>query len=384
MTENEKRIVTLLSKQGPLSKKELSEQGQISWATVVKIISRFEQSGILHHVGTDAQPETTGKDPLVYALSDRNPIAVGIDVSYAMTHIILTNLKHNILAQDTYETPTNPDKTQFRTFLATIFSQFAEKVLSPGDSLAGVGIGIPRWLVTHTTNIFSELSEELTDQLQTNVCVENCIRSYTLYQKWIGEAFSLNDFILLEIRDGVGTGIVYQGNLFRGTHGGAGALSHLTILEDGKPCRCGKRGCLETLLNQDILYQNYVKNVQKKDPNSLTSPSEAEIHRGLGDLFSLTQQGHREASAIVQEAARYIGMGIATLLLILDIPHVIIAADFGPDGMVIVPHIEQEVNRRIVPDIEYSVVYYPHEWPGFAQGAPLLIFKDYFTEIPSV
>ena len=381
MTENEKRIVTLLSGHCPLSKRELAERGQISWATVVKIIARFEKSGILYHVGIDAQPETTGKNPVVYALSDRNPMAIGIDVSYATTHVILANLKHDILAQDTYPTPKNPDKTQFRTFLATIFSQFAAKVLSPEDSLAGVGIGIPRWLVNDEIRIFHDLTQELTAQLQTNVCVENSNHSYTMYQKWIGNASALNDFIVLAIRDGIGTGIFYQGNFFRGTHGLAGGLSHLTIAENGAPCRCGKRGCLETFINQDILFQKYVANVLKPPTTSRSSETETAINTGVEHLFSLAKQGQKDAVAIVREAARYIGMGIAALLLILNIPQVIIAADFGPDGAMIIPLLKPEINSRITADIEYSVVYYPLEWRGFAQGAPLLILKEYLTDV---
>ncbi len=383
MTENEKRILTLLCREGPLTKRELAEKGEMGWSTAVKFVMRLEQEGILCCAGTGKQPEISGNNPLLYALADRKPLAIGIDVSYSTTHIILTNLKNKILAQETYATPQNPDKNQCRDFLADAYFQFAAHVLSEQDTLEGIGISMPRWLVTHTTNIFAELTEELTNQLQIRVCVENCIWSYTRYQKWFGNAFSLNDFILLEIRDGVGTGIVYRGELFRGTHGLAGALSHLTIIDDGKPCRCGKRGCLETLINQDILYQSYLKDIRQQDINSLPSPSEIDIHRGLEELFSLAQQNHAEASAIVRKAARYIGRGIAALLLILDIPNVIIAADFGPDGAIILPYVEQEVRSRLTSDLEYSGVYSPLGWGGFARGAPLLILDENFTTIPN-
>ena len=384
MTENEKCVVTLLSRQGPLSKRELAEKGKISWATVIKIVSRFEQAGILRHGGIGSQPGTTGKDPVVYDLSDRAPLAIGIDVSYSMTHIILTNLKNEVLAQDSYKTPKTPNKAQCKDFLITIFSQFSKDALTEDDSLSGVGIGIPRWLVKHERPVFAELTHELSAKLQTAVSVENSIWSYTLYEKWIGKAFSLNNFILVALRDGVGTGIFYEGNLFRGFHGGAGGLSHLTVIEDGEPCRCGKKGCLETLINQDILYQHYIKKVLNNDPAHLPTPSETEMHHGLAKLFSLAKQGHSEALAAIHDAARYIGIGLAALLLILDIPHIFIAADFGPDGAVILPHIEQEIDRRITSDIDYSLMYHPLEWPGFAQGAPLLIFKEYFTEIDQI
>ena len=71
--------------------------------------------------------------------------------------------------------------------------------------------------------------------------VTRCIKN------WAGKAFSLDDFILIAIRNGIGAGIFYQGELLRGTHGMAGELSHLTVVEQGQACRCGRQGCLETV-----------------------------------------------------------------------------------------------------------------------------------------
>ena len=380
MTENEKRILTLLCREGPLTKRELAERGEMGWSTAVKFVTRLEQEGIVHCIGTEEQPEISGNNPLLYALAERKPLAIGIDVSYATTHVVLVNLKSEILAHEIHATPKNTDKKQFKEFLIKIYSDFAEKVLSDEDILEGLGISMPRWLIGHTTNIFTELNEELSGQLQIPVAVENCIWGYTRYQKWVGSAFSLNDFILLEIRDGVGTGIFYRGELFKGAHGLAGALSHLTIVENGEPCRCGKQGCLETLINQDILYKNYVECVRQQALDVL--PSEKDIHYGLAELFSLAQQGHKAASGIVREAACHIGKGIAALLLILDIPHVIIAGDFGPAGTVILPYIEQEVRSRLTPDLEYVGRYSSLEWTVLAKGAPLLILDKFLTHIP--
>lgn len=381
MTENERRIVTLLSKFGPLSKKELMRRGGMSWATVVKIIARFDELGMVRFSGTEPQATTTGIDPALYELTDRKPLAVGIDVDYSSTHIILSNLKHDILAQRTYTTPKSPDKGRLQEFLASIFAEFTENALTPQDELAGVGIGFPRWLVKNGLDTFSSLSYELSEQLQVPVRVENCIRSYTLYHKWLGKAFEFKDFVALDIRDGVGTGIFYQGQLFRGANGVAGGLSHITVEENGTLCRCGKHGCLENQISWDVLYHKYISQIQQQSSDLQKSPSDAEMHQGVSQLFSLANQGHPEAVSIVHEAARYIGMGLATLLMIMDIPHIIIGADFGAEGHVIIPLIEQEIQRRVTPDIAYSVIYSPLEWKNFAQGAPLLIFADYFTDV---
>jgi predicted NBD/HSP70 family sugar kinase len=381
MTENEKRILTLLSKEGSLSKKELAQKGGMGWATVVKMVSRLEEAGIIHCVGTDSQPETSGKNPAVYELTGEKPLAIGIDVSYSETNIILTNLKNTILEQYTCKTPQLPDEPQLKEFLVSRYSEFTAHVLPKRDCLAGIGIGIPRWLVKNGVKTFSSLAAELEIQLQTQVRIEECTaRNYAMFKKWVGDAFPLNDFILMTIRNGVGAGVFYQGHLVRGTHGMAGELGHLSIVDYGNLCRCGKYGCLETLVNQDILYRDYVKRIRNEEyPSPPPLTDSTEIHEGLTDLFSLAQQGHREASGIIEEAATHIGMGVAALLMVLDIPNVIITGHFGLNGTAMIPYIKREVSRRIISGIDYSVEYYPLDRLGFAYGAALLILNDYFT-----
>jgi glucokinase len=205
-----------------------------------------------------------------------------------------------------------------------------------------------------------------------------------MYKKWVGSAFLLNDFILMTIRNGIGTGIFYQGDLVRGTHGMAGELGHLTLEQTNTLCRCGKYGCLETFVNQDILYREYIENIRHEPyAPSLVLSDSALIHQGLSELFSLAQQGHQAATSIIVNAARHIGMSIAALLMVLDIPNVLITGNFGPDGSVMIPYIRQEIDSRIISAIEYTIDYYPLEQLGFAYGAALLILQDYFTEIPT-
>ncbi len=381
MTENEKRVLTLLSKHGPLSKKDISKQGKISWATVVKIVARFEKDGFVHAVGIGDQPETSGKNPMMYELTGKTPLAIGIDVSYSVTHILLTNLKHEVVSHQRYETPEKPDRLQLQEFLLSSCHHFFEHASCKRTVVIGIGIGLPRWLVGQGFTNFAVFADDLERDLHIPVRIEECTaRNYTMYKKWVGKAFHLNDFVLMTIRNGIGAGIFYQGHLIRGSRGMAGELGHLTVVEQGLKCRCGKYGCLETLVNQDILYHEYASRIQQNESlPSLAMRDLQVVHDGLNELFSLAAQDHPEALAIIRNSAKYIGMGIALLLMAFDVPHVIITGNFGENGGVIIPYIQHEANTRIISEITSSLSYYPLEELGFAYGAALLILKDYFT-----
>ncbi len=352
----------------------------MSWATAVKLVARLEKEGILHSTGIDKQPETTGKNPVLYDLAERNPLAIGIDVTFARTHLILTNIKNTIIAQQSRQTPKQPTAEQLGKFLADCCLTFTQQYLTDEDRLDGVGVGIPIWLVEGDQPPFFSLRKGLEERLQTKVRVENNVRNYTMYAKWTGPAFSLQDFLLISLRNGVGTGIFYQGELIRGTHGMAGELSHLSVAGRGKLCRCGQRGCLETVVNADLLFREYQRKV--KDINRPAAPeTEAELQQGLSKLFSFAKQGQPEAAKIVQQAALHLGEGIIPLLRILDIPHVLLVADFGPNGDAIIPDLYQEMGTRLLPGTQCVLQYHPLEQSGFARGAALLVLKEYLTSL---
>ncbi|MCP4396437.1 MAG: MarR family transcriptional regulator, partial [bacterium] len=129
MTENEKRILTLLSKQGPLSKRELAGKGRMGWATVVKMVTRLEEAGLLLCAGKTPPAVNSIKSPAVYELTGRTPLAIGIDVAYSATTIILTNLRHTVLKEYRCETPVKPDAQQLKEFLLSTYAHFTEKCL---------------------------------------------------------------------------------------------------------------------------------------------------------------------------------------------------------------------------------------------------------------
>ena len=380
MTEREKRIITLLSRYGALSKKELAEREGISWATAVKLVTRLEKEGFLSGTGIGNQPETTGKNPVLYDLAERYPLAIGIDVTAARTHIILTNIKNTIIAQQSRQTPKRPTAELLGKFLADSCLSFVQQHLNDEERVEGVGVGIPVWLTQGEHTPFISIRQDLEARLQTNVRIENNVRSYTMYAKWIGPAFSFQDFLLLSLRNGVGTGIFYQGELIRGTHGMAGELSHLPVPGRGKLCRCGQRGCLETVVNARLLFREYQRKVEKIQRP--TAPeTEAELHKGLAQLFAFAKQGQPEAAHIIRQAAAHLGQGMIALLKILDIPYVLLVADFGPDGDAIIPDLYQEMGARLLPGTQCSLHYYPLEQDGFARGAALLVLKDYLTSL---
>ena len=125
----------------------------------------------------------------------------------------------------------------------------------PGDTLAGIGIGVPGFirlkegLITNSNNLAClenfPIRDEIERRLQTRVILENDANAAALGEKWMGAGRDVDDLVLLTLGTGIGGGIIAGGRVLHGYLGMAGELGHLTVVPNGNPCGCGNRGCVE-------------------------------------------------------------------------------------------------------------------------------------------
>ncbi|GAB4369842.1 MAG: ROK family transcriptional regulator [Spirochaetales bacterium] len=362
---NEKRILTLLAKNGRLSKRDIERFSGLGWATVVKLIGRLEKRGYIHRAGIVERPSMGGVKPESYVLSRRNPLAVGIDVEYTSTRIHLTNLMLEELATRQIPTPRLGGVDEAVEFLEGLYQSFIREALSPGETIAGIGVGFPTWLVPSGFDTFELLERKLEERMSTRVRVDNNVRAYTAF-KYASSA-GIPNFILVTIRSGIGVGIVLDGKLFRGTAGKAGEISHFVVVkEGGNLCRCGKRGCLETVVNQNILVEEYRK---RKGGQDRDIP--------LQRIFDEVLGGDEEAQQILDAASRNLAYALSALILSINVDRVYLAGHFGETGSIFGTRVEDYLNDLLYPHSSVSIQYEDIEDSGFPLGAAMMILQDY-------
>jgi transcriptional regulator of PTS gene len=142
---------------------------------------------------------------------------------------------------------------------------------------------------------------------------------------------------------------------------------------------CGNHGCLETVVNQAYLYEQYRVNVLRQEG---FSQDKNDMYSGLLDLFTRAKNGQKEALEIIETAGRYLGSCLAHAVSILDINNIIISGSFGPDGDVILDSVKSQVENDTLPGLRCEIQYAPFEPMGYLKGAAFLILKDYLVDIP--
>lgn len=377
MSENERRILSLIASAGPMSKGDLSSRGQMAWATVVKYVNRLESAGVLTRAGTAPRELQLGKNSYVFDLASGAPKFIGIDVEYRTTRVAVVNLRREILWQTRLPTPEVADESALVAFITDLVRA---RVCNPDaagvgcseaafGSVVGIGMGMPRWLLPRGTDIFTSVGERLAARLGVPVRVENNTRAYTLYNE---PEIPENTFVVVSVRNGIGAGLVIDGTLHSGEKGLAGEIGHITAEEGGTLCRCGKRGCLETIVNQHTLFETFLSRIHRNRVDDAIA-----VEKGLPELFDRAAAGEEGAKSVLAEAAEHVGRALAMMILVLDIRNVYVVGHFGEHGDAWLGPLQQVIGRNVDPRLNFELHYRKLEEAGYLLGAAMLVGREY-------
>jgi glucokinase len=213
----------------------------------------------------------------------------------------------------------------------------------PGDRLAGVGIGVPGFIliekgfIVGSNNLpFLEdfpLRDDIERRLGTPVILENDANAAALGEKWMGAGKEVSDLVLLTLGTGVGGGIISGGRVLHGFVGMAGELGHLTVVPNGNPCGCGNIGCLEKHASATAV-ETMAKLLSLGD--NLTSL----------DVYNLAMEGNERAKTVFESMGSALGVGLAMLINTFNFPLYLLSGGALPAWDFFAPAMFEEVKKR--------------------------------------
>jgi len=261
------------------------------------------------------------------------------------TTLALTDLNARFLTQDSMPTSADP-----KIFISEL-SRRVRALMKAHEHLyyEGIGISLPGRVDQQTQRLaFApnlgwrdvDIKTPLERATGLSVEIENAANACALSEMWFGRNNEgIHDLISLTVSEGIGTGIISNGQLVRGASGVAGEFGHISINEDGLPCRCGNRGCWEVYASNTAAVDYYVQATgrtrRRQGAAQIPEPS-------FDDLLHLAEQGDPKAIEAVERMARYLGIGIAMLV-----------TGFAPTMIVVVGEVTRAWQRvgAIIADI---------------------------------
>ncbi len=149
-----------------------------------------------------------------------------------------------------------------------------------------------------------------------------------------GAGKGIRDLILLTLGTGVGSGIIIDGELLHGQCGFAAEMGHIIVNSEGEKCNCGSHGCLETEASAGAIIRNYARLVQTDDP--LTAE----------DIATRAKRGDQAARKSFERAGYYLGIGLATVINLLNPKKILLGGGVMTSGELLLPRTIEEARRR--------------------------------------
>ena len=303
---NRQIVLNYVREREPISRAEIARETALQRSTISAIVEDLKTEGLIEEVGEGES--TGGRRPTMLKLRAVGPIALGVSLTPTCTTIATSDLAGRVIDQE--EFPTDSDQT-----LNHVISVLREFTTRYKGSIEGVGVSLPGLVDPSTGNALYipyflwrdlPISEMISKAVGLPVVIDNDANAVALAELWFGrpEVLDARDFILVLVAEGVGTGIIFDGQVYRGQRGAAGEFGHMVIGRGAPvPCSCGSDDCWEAFSSERAAIARYLK-LSGGPPN--TSFIEV-VDRALA--------GEGNAKEALVETARNLGVGISNLII---------------------------------------------------------------------
>ena len=319
---NQQRIIELLRSEKPFSRAEIARRTGLSKATVSRLILDLERQGYIKPL--NGTTFNQNRKSILFDFNKDVRFVAGIELHNLTLHGIVTNLE----AKPLQEYWLNLPNTTVDAFMVG-FGEMLEKMQKNNPSeMAGVSIGIQgicdnnKGIVIQAENLGwlnVPLTELLYEKYKVKVNIINRANAAAMGEFWYGAGKTANSLVYVHIGSGVGSGLVYEGKLLLGTNNAAGEIGHITVLANGPRCRCGNRGCLETVASANAITEKtkiLARGIYDKELEEITKKS-IEQFTPI-DVALAAQAGNAFVLDILEETAEYIGTAIGAVVNVIN------------------------------------------------------------------
>ena len=298
-------------------------------------------------------------DALITTIREKAaPVRIGIDIGGTDTKIGLVDVHQKLI--DAVCIPTEAEKP-----VKEVIQKVGERALEllekngiPMDQCVGAGIGVPgtvdrkAGVVRYSNNIRWEevhLADEIGKYLPIPVEIANNADCAALGEAVAGAGKECSDVVMLTLGTGVGGGIILDGEIYEGRGMGGSELGHMVIVENGEPCTCGRRGCLEAYVSITALKREAYRTAGKEMDQE--------------EIFALAEQGDPGMKKVVEAYIRRLGLGIVNIVNIFRPQLVLLGGDIPKQGESLLSPLRRIVEEECfgrdkgdVPEIEEAIL----------------------------
>ena len=333
-------VLDLIRTRQPISRADLARLSGLQRSTISIIVDQLVKEQWVTEGAFGHLPR--GRNPRFLHLNVERAGVIGVNVRPPVTTVALANMNVQFIAQESFPTSPDPDE-----FIETLKKRIKAMIKAHSEIfIEGIGISVPGRVDSESKRLtFApnlgwrdvDLKTPLESATKLSVEIENAANACALAEIWFEpRTEGIRDLIAVTVSEGIGTGIVSNGQLLRGTKGIAGEFGHMSIVDDGELCKCGNRGCWEMYASNQAVVKEYIKTSSAR-----RSKRDGEPIPTFEDILRLAEQGDSKAIAALEKTAQYLGKGLAILMVGLAPQQIILIGEMTKAWKVIYPIINQ-------------------------------------------
>jgi predicted NBD/HSP70 family sugar kinase len=340
---NRLRLIEALYHDPASTRGSLARRTGLSRATVSGLIDELTRAGLVEERAEveDELPRQSGRPPVRLSLVPDSAFAVGLDFGHQHIRVAVCDLTGNPLVDDFSEAEVDHAPVESLDLAHELVRGALRRAGVPQERLLGVGMALAAPIDSHTGEVYAQgilpgwdgllPAAEMEARLGLPVQVQNDANLGGLGEKLLGAARGVDDLIYIRLSAGVGAGLILGGRPYEGVRGIAGEIGHVLEDRDGLICRCGSRGCLETVASPVAIAGLLARS--RGEPVSVPR------------LLELVAAGDRGARRAVADAGHVVGRALASMVNVLNPELIVVGGELATVGDVLLGPLEAGLDR---------------------------------------
>jgi predicted NBD/HSP70 family sugar kinase len=373
---NRLKVLEVVRERGTVSRADIATATGLARSTVSTLVGELQSAGlVVEHEDVRADgPAATGRPPLMLSLDPGAGAVIGIQFDHDFVRVAIADLSLTVLAEGVRASDVDHDaEAGLDAAAALVDSLLAEAGVDSGRVIgAGVALSGPidkaSGLVGSTTILPGwvgvDVASLLGERLGVPVHVENDANLGALAESILGAGRGAMEMAYVMMSSGIGGGLILGGRLYRGARGTAGEIGHVSVDEAGHMCRCGSRGCLETLVGARAL----IESLRRSHGGEIT----------IEGMISLARDGDPGCQRVIADAGRIVGRVVAALCNEFNPERIVVGGELALAGDLLLEPLREAVGRYAIPAAAEELTVVPGELGDQAElmGALALVIDQ--------
>jgi predicted NBD/HSP70 family sugar kinase len=370
---NDRLVLDSIRREPGISRAAISRLTGFPRTSVTFVVNRLIRRGLVKEEKIDGGTQA-GRPPTALHLVADAMLAIGVEISKPVSRVMLVDLNGEPLRTQNVAWRNDP-----ALLLHDIYVAARSVAARRSNQVLGVGVSLPGTIDKATGLVVAaeahgwfgvDVGKYLQGHLGWPLFFENDANLCAIAEQWFGgpETESLRYFVYVGARGGLGTGAVVDGRILHGISSAGVEFGHVMLYPDGRPCRCGNRGCWEQYASDEALVRAYRELGGKAGEDSL-------------DVARRARAGDESAIKAVRNTAEALALGIVNLVAALNPQAIILGEPFATPWEIVEEVVRNELRRRVPAYYLTGLRLLPARTGADAalRGAAALVLANFFT-----